>query len=157
VSDHRNLNASSTPSMAIGYSLRTSALVVAAVVGLAIVFLFTTGGGGNIAHAQGTTITAKALTDHECDSTEWHFVITQINSAANAPSSITVTWANGDTEVVPLSKFSGGVAHYVTTSNLDSTVVSATAEIYSGWSGQFNLSHGPCGGASSPPPPTPSS
>jgi hypothetical protein len=66
-------------------------------------------------------------------------------SAANAPQSITVTWANGATEVVPLSKFTGGVAHYVTTSNLDSTVVSATAVIYAGWSGQFNLSHGPCG------------
>jgi hypothetical protein len=36
------------------------------------------------------------------------------------------------------------VAHYETKTNLDSTVKSATATIYSGWSGQFNLSHGPC-------------
>ena len=157
MSDHRNISANNAPSLALDASRRTIAIVVAAVVGLAAIFLLTTGGGGNIAHAQGTTITAKALADHECDSTEWHFVINQINSAANAPQSITVNWANGDSEVVPLSKFTGGVAHYVTTSNLDSTVVSATAEIYSGWSGQFNLSHGPCGEASSPPPPTPTS
>ncbi|MBA2767798.1 MAG: hypothetical protein H0U35_01445, partial [Sporichthyaceae bacterium] len=36
-------------------------------------------------------------------------------------------------------------AHYATTANLTSTVTSATTDIYAGWSGQFNLSHGPCG------------
>ena len=96
-------------------------------------------------------MSAKALTDHECDATEWPFVINQIDTEANAPGSITVTWANGATETVPLDKFTGKVAHYVTTSNLDSMVASATAVIYDGWSGQFNLSHGPSGG---PPPPT---
>ena len=75
---------------------------------------------GSTAYAQETTkpITAKALTDHECDSTEWHFVINQIASAGAGAAVITVVWANGNTEVVPLSKFTGGVAHYVTTSNL---------------------------------------
>ena len=34
-------------------------------------------------------------------------------------ASITVKWANGATETVPLDKFTGGVAHYTTTSNLD--------------------------------------
>jgi hypothetical protein len=134
---------------------------MAVIVGLlaAFVSLFiSSGSGANIAYAQETKpITAKALTDHECNSTEWHFVITQINSAANAPATITVTWANGATEQVPLSKFTGGVAHYVTTSNLDSTVVSATADIYSGWAGQFNLSHGPCGAPTPTPSPTPTS
>jgi hypothetical protein len=160
VSDYRNLSSSGAPSLAIDARRRTIAVVLAALAGLVAVFLITTaGGGGNIARAQGGTITAKALTNHECNSTEWHFVITQINSAANAPASITVEWANGNTEVVPLTKFTGGVAHYVTTSNLDSTVVSATAQIYTAWSGQFNLSHGPCGGStpSSPPPTSPSS
>ena len=90
-------------------------------------------------------ISAKALSDHECDSSEWHFVINQIDTEANAPDSILVTWTNGKSESVPLDKFTGGVAHYTTTSNLDSTVKSATASIYDGWSGQFNLSHGPCG------------
>jgi hypothetical protein len=143
----------SSPSVAIGFSRRTISLLVAAVVGLAaLVFLMSSGGGGSIAYAHGTTITAKGLTDHECDSTEWHFVINQIDSAANAPKSITVKWANGAIEEVPLSKFTGGVAHYTTTSNLNSTVVSATAAIYTGWSGQFNLSHGPC--ASPSPSPT---
>ena len=91
------------------------------------------------------SISAKALTDHECNDAEWHFVINQIDSEANAPASITVKWANGATETVPLDKFTGGVAHYTTTSNLDSQVTSATASIYDGWDGQFNLSHGPCG------------
>jgi hypothetical protein len=118
-----------------------------ALVGLAaFVFLLMGGGGVSTAYAQDTkSITAKALTDHECNSTEWHFVINQIDDEANAPDSITVVWANGNSEVVPRDKFTGGVAHYLTTSNLDSTVVSATAQIYTGWSGQFNLSHGPCG------------
>ena len=151
MSGDRNLSASSASSAAVGFSRRTIALLVAAVVSLAVcVFLMNGGSGGGIAYAQGTPITAKALTDHDCDSTEWHFVINQIDSEANAPQSMTVEWANGDTEVVPPSKFTGGVAHYATTSNLDSTVVSATAQIYAGWSGQFNLSHGSCGG------PTPS-
>ena len=87
-------------------------------------------------HAQGQTITAKALTAHECDSTEWHFVINQVNTEANAPTSITVEWANGASEVVPLAMFTGKVADDVTTSNLDSTVVSATTEIYTGWTAQ---------------------
>jgi hypothetical protein len=117
------------------------------------------GAGGSPAPPTGTqTISAKALTDHECNSSEWHFVITQIDTVADAPASIHVTWANGQSEDVPLTNFTGGVAHYVTTDNLDSTVTSATAVIYAGWSGQFNLSHGPCvtppssSSSSSPPP-----
>ena len=158
MSGDRIFSAGSGPSVAVGFGRRTITLLVAAVVGLAaLVFLMSGGAGGSLAyaggHGQGTTITAKALTDHECDSTEWHFVINQIDSEAKAPQSITVKWANGNTEVVPLSKFTGGVAHYATTSNLDSTVVSATATIYSWWKGQFNLSHGPCG-APSPSPTT---
>ena len=91
-----------------------------------------------------STIFAKALTDHECNSTEWHFVINQVDSEANAPASITVTFSGGDVLEVPLDKFTGGVAHYATTQNLDEAVTSASTTIYDGWSGQFNLSHGPC-------------
>jgi hypothetical protein len=151
VSEDTNLNAGSTSSAAVGFSRRTITLIVAAVISLAACVLLMNGGsnGGTIAHAQETTITAKALTDHECNSTEWHFVITGV-TAANAPQSIEVTWANDDTETVPLLRVTGGVAHYVTTSNLDSTVVSATAVIFAGWSGQFNLSHGPCGPTTPP-------
>jgi hypothetical protein len=149
MSGDRIFSGGSSSSVAVGLSRRTIALLVAAMVGLAAAFfLMSSGSGGNLAYAGGHeqgTITAKALTDHECDATEWHFVINQIDSEAKAPQSITVKWANGSTEVVPLSKFTGGVAHYATTSNLDSTVVSATATIYSWWKGQFNLSHGPCG------------
>ena len=99
-------------------------------------------------------ISAKALTDHGCDSSEWHFVITQIESEDLAPASIFVSWANGASENVPLDKVTGGTGHYATTSNLDSTVVSATAVIYAEWGGQFNLSHGPCGDPPTEVPPT---
>lgn len=107
--------------------------------------------------SEGTkTIQAKALDDHECDDEEWHFVITQVDGESLAPASILVKWANGSSKVVSLWKFTGHTAHYRTTANLDSSVDSATAQIYSGWEGQFNLSHGPCDGprpTPTPPPP----
>jgi len=111
-------------------------------------FFFLNGGGGT-AYAQ-SLITAKALTDHECNSTEWHFVINQIDDEVDAPQSITVTWANSESEEVLLDDFTGKTAHYATTSYLSSAVVSATAVIYDDWSGQFNLSHGPCGETGTP-------
>ena len=90
-------------------------------------------------------ISAKALDDHECDDSEWHFVITQIDSEANAPDHILVYWVGvPDPLSVPISSFTGGTAHYATTMNLEKAVSEATAEIYISWDGQFNLSHGPC-------------
>src|SRR6185503_10973523 len=100
----------------------------------------TTTGGGKV------VINAKALTDHECNSSEWHFVITGV-SGGNAPASITVAWSNGATASVALDRVTGNVAHYTTTLNLGSTVTGASAMIASSWSGQFNLSHGPCNAA----------
>jgi hypothetical protein len=134
---------------------------MAAVLGVfgfvALVAYATVGVGGAVAQAADTQeISAKALTNHGCNDTEWHFVITEVDSEADAPATIHVTWANGDSADVPLADFTGKVAHYTTMANLDSTVTSATAEIYAGWSGEFNLSHGPCGPppSSSPPPST---
>jgi hypothetical protein len=98
---------------------------------------------------QPISVNPGSLTDHECNTEEWHFVITQIDTEAHAPSSIVVTWTGGVTETVPLDNFTGGTAHYTTTLHLNLTVTGATATIYDGWSGTFNLSHGPCG-----PPPT---
>ncbi|HRJ06680.1 MAG TPA: hypothetical protein PK911_03980 [Candidatus Saccharibacteria bacterium] len=95
-------------------------------------------------------VDAKALCDHQIDSTEWHFVATQVKDEASADDFITVTWDNGQTAEVPLSNFTGGVAHYTTTLNLGSNVTSAVMDIYGSWSGQFNLSHGPaCEGGQS--------
>jgi hypothetical protein len=37
-------------------------------------------------------IEAKALTDHECNASEWHFVITGIDTEAHAPATITVNF-----------------------------------------------------------------
>jgi hypothetical protein len=39
---------------------------------------------------------------------------------------------------------SGSTAHYRTTQNLSSPVTGAWAVISGSWSGNFNLSHGPC-------------
>jgi hypothetical protein len=89
-------------------------------------------------------ITAKALTDHECNTTQWQFVITQIDVQADAPASVHVIWDNGASADVPLFSYTGQTAHYITTSNLSSLVTSATTSIYDTWSGQFNLSDGPC-------------
>ena len=94
---------------------------------------------------QQISVNPGSLTNHECNADEWHFLINQIDIAANAPATIHVTWANGNSADLTLDKFTGGVAHYLSTANLDSTVTSATATIYDGWNGLFNLSHGPCG------------
>jgi hypothetical protein len=58
-----------------------------------------------------------------------------------------VTWANGQTLEVAQTAFTGKVAHYATTANLTSAVVNSTTVAPAGWSGQFNLSHGPCIGS----------
>jgi len=86
-----------------------------------------------------------SLSDHECNSDEWHFLINQIDENKTKPASIDVTWFNGNTETIKIGlPITNTVAHYRTSKNLDSTVTSATASIYGDWSGQFNLSHGPC-------------
>jgi LPXTG cell wall anchor motif len=99
----------------------------------------------------GATVTVKDISAHnvpdgkyDCNADEWHFIINQIDDEANAPATIHVTWLNGNAEDIPLGNFTGGAAHYTTTSNLDSTVVFATASIYVAWDGEFVLSHGPC-------------
>ena len=90
-------------------------------------------------------VNSGSLVDHECNSSEWHFIINQIADKTLAPASIHVTWANGSQADVPRGNpFQSNVAHYTTTLNLDSVVTNATAEIYSEWDGRFNLSHGPC-------------
>jgi hypothetical protein len=89
-------------------------------------------------------ISAKALSDHECDSLEWHFVITQVESEELAPDSISVTFSKAGAVIVELDDFTGKVAHYTVSDYLDETVISATTTIYGSWKGQFNLSHGPC-------------
>ncbi|HAI62916.1 MAG: hypothetical protein UU64_C0004G0029 [candidate division WWE3 bacterium GW2011_GWF2_41_45] len=89
-------------------------------------------------------IKEASLGEHSCSSSEWHIIINQVENETLAPTSVDIFWKNGTTETVPLSKFTGGAAHYYTNSNLDSQIVSASAVIYSDWSGQFVLSHGPC-------------
>jgi LPXTG-motif cell wall-anchored protein len=125
--------------------VKFSAIILAALVML----MFSTNAAAN---GNSTRITAKALLSHSCDANEWHFVITQIDDHSDVPATIDVTWANGAHEVVPTNKYTGKTAHYTTTSNLNSEVTEAYTYIYNGWTGQFNLSHGPCLTAASPVP-----
>jgi hypothetical protein len=106
-----------------------------------------------ISTASAATVSAKqaSLNEHQdacLDAggtlTSWHFIINQIRSGP-APGSISVTWSNGDVQNVPLTSTSGPVAHYNVTSTETHTLIqSATANIYDGWSGQFNLSSVEC-------------
>ncbi|MDH7488983.1 MAG: hypothetical protein QHH80_05695 [Anaerolineae bacterium] len=89
-------------------------------------------------------ISAGGLDSHACDPTAWYFAITSIAGPQLAPGFINVRWANGDQRSLGLLSFSGGVATYATTANLDSRVEFATATIYAEWSGDFSLTRGPC-------------
>ena len=85
-----------------------------------------------------------ACTDTGGTLTSWHFIINQVR-VGTPPANITVTWSNGDVEVVPLAMTSGPVGHYnVEGSATHTLITSATATIYDGWSGQFNLSSVEC-------------
>jgi hypothetical protein len=98
------------------------------------------------------------ISGHDCNSTQWQFVITQIDGTA--PGSITVSWSNGTSSVVGLSSTSGSVAHYRTTQHLTDgvTVVGASVELPEGTTvGNFNLSDGPCGSTTTTHPPSSSS
>ena len=157
------MSASAQPRRGNYQKHRLIRILVTAVTGLGLLLLTVVLGQHEAgALASGTKdISAKALTSHDdCNDTEWHFVINQVDSEVNAPATIHVTWANGNSADVPLGEFKkGGVAHYTTTANLTSTVTSATAVIYDSWPGEFNLSHGPCGPSTPPstsPPPSPS-
>src|SRR6266536_4799510 len=134
--------------------------VLLGVVGFALLVAYSAiGAGGAVANAADTqeiSVKVASITVHDCNNAEWHFIINQIDTEADAPATIHVTWTNGAVEDVPLDNFTGGAAHYTTTSNLDSTIATATAVIYAEWSGQFVVSHGPCNTPSSSPPSSPS-
>ncbi|MGB9910995.1 MAG: hypothetical protein ACPLKP_00070, partial [Microgenomates group bacterium] len=89
-------------------------------------------------------ICAKALEDYQCvDGACYHFVITQVGD--NPPPFITVTFENGRVVGVPLQKVTGGTAHYeVCLNGAFVRVVSACTTISEDWTGEFNLSSGPC-------------
>jgi len=88
-------------------------------------------------------IEAPNVDDYECDSTEWHFVITQADPA-RMPESIFVTWDCGGPIEVPLAGISGSTGHYYYYDNLTCRLVKVWAEIYIEFDGNFRVSHGPC-------------
>lgn len=100
--------------------------------------------GSRLADCNTPVVSAQSLASHECDPNEWAFVITQVRNRGDAPASIFVRWRDGDNREVLLDRVTGQTAHYLTTEHLDQPVTQATARLPPGWSGQFNLSHGPC-------------
>lgn len=127
-------------------------LSLGVVLGVVVTFLV-------VGAAAADTISAKQSTlDDQQDAcgagqqiTSWHFIINQINSEANAPAVITVTWSNGDEQDVPRDRFTGKVAHYTVEGTASHTMIdSATADIYTDWPGNFNLSSVECGPATPP-------
>jgi hypothetical protein len=101
-----------------------------------------------------TVFQDNALTPTNCNATEWHWIINGLDEEADAPLSITAHFSGGD-EIVPLSNFTGGVAHYSWTDNLSDHLVApgATAQIFADYT-NFNLSHGPCNNNTPTPTPT---
>jgi hypothetical protein len=115
-------------------------VVIAFIIGLILALLL-----ANVVLADTVIyVNPGSIGSHGCDDSEWHFVITQISDPALAPSSIHVVWGNGSEDDLPLDRVTGGTAHYYYYDNLNSPVVNAWTNIYDGWSGTFNLSHGPC-------------
>jgi hypothetical protein len=102
-----------------------------------------------------------SLNDHAGDcvngATSGLIVLNQI-SAADAPATITVTFSDGSSAVVPLSGVNGGAAKYNVAVPSGALITGATADVPDSWSGQFVLSHYTCATtpppSSSPPPPT---
>ena len=82
-----------------------------------------------------------------------YFVINQINLPGVAPVSITVSFSNGSTLDYPfMATPSIHAAKYEGAIPAGAEITGATASIYSGWSGQFVLSHYTC--VPAPPVPT---
>jgi len=118
-------------------------------IGAALILL-----AGTTGRSAALTVTAPAgavhlheptLTDHDCDATEWHFVINKISG--DAPATITVEWSNGTTSTLPMTHETMTTAHYSSTEHLDDGVVPVDAwfmPVEGSTYGMFNLSHGPC-------------
>jgi LPXTG-motif cell wall-anchored protein len=122
--------------------LAASALAVGAV-SLGAGFI---AGAASATQNSGGSFHTATLSGHECNSTQWQFVITQIDGTA--PSSITVSWSNGTSSTVGLSGQTGSTAHYITSAHLGDGVkpVGASVSLPEGTTiGNFNLSDGPCG------------
>ncbi|HET9661040.1 MAG TPA: hypothetical protein VFP05_11970 [Thermomicrobiales bacterium] len=91
-------------------------------------------------------VSQSSLRDAGCDPehpNEWQFNITGVLDQT-PPASITVTTNLGDL-IVQLSAQNGNVAQYDLNNPGVTTVTNASAIIFDGWTGNFILSHRPCG------------
>lgn len=99
-------------------------------------------------HLMSVSVKQASLADHAGDcvdgATGAHFIINQL-AAGTAPASIEVTLSDGSTHTVPLSKHTGGAAHYDIAFASGLLVTDATANVPTGWTGQFVLSNYKCG------------
>jgi hypothetical protein len=97
---------------------------------------------------------------------EWHFVLTQLNNQNNVTPPLTIqimfVTVGGEVLILDANKTQDDPeAGYTATDNLTATLIGAFATLTAGpdgvdpahsWTGNFNLSHAPCGGT--PPQPT---
>jgi hypothetical protein len=132
-----------------GRFIRLVAGVIAAALG---VFLMILGSPAASADGSGTmTISVDNLSSHACqDFVGAHFVINQIKDGPT-PANITV-YVNGSSTgaTVDVSKSENSMAHYdFTFAHVGDWLSKVTASIYSGWSGNFELSD--CTGVKTPP------
>lgn len=94
-------------------------------------------------HVKSSTLVTTAGTCSGQSITGGEFIINQLYSTP--PASITVYFSDGSSQTVGLSFTAGKTAHYIGNWDSSMTVTDATAELPTGWSGQFVLSHYLCG------------
>jgi hypothetical protein len=87
---------------------------------------------------------------------QWHFVITGIWDPDLAPQYIIAQFQRfGEVMIRKDDRFTGHTAQYTYRTPSPETLIDASATIYAGWNGQFNLSDAKCVGSTPTPETTP--
>lgn len=90
--------------------------------------------------------TSKALdttTAYADDPGQWDFRLDWPEGQPNPPATVSITWQNGQTGSAALVRYQGGQQVYQTADNLTSPVISGSATVYDGYSGNFVIHSGP--------------
>jgi hypothetical protein len=99
-----------------------------------------------------TQTNGNNIGDYECNADEWHWIINQLDTRAK-PDHIHVQ-LDGVNIQVNLDANPSVNAHYTYTGHLDgmaTALATALLENSETWTGQFNLSHGPCNTSTATP------
>jgi hypothetical protein len=111
------------------------------------------------AWASKTISLRNSIAGTSCEDDEYLFIINQLDKSSDAPASIQVQLSCGGSITVNLSKLNNKLALYSLPAGDvpgGCTPVGATAVIYDSYSGNFVISHVPCGSPSPSPSPEPS-